>query len=196
MVLWSKKKHPFLLRKYNHYFDCLDKNGNGVLDRDDFVTRSETLCDALELAPDSPERATLRAASEALWQSICATLDEDGDGRISRDEFAGYFGTIADDIRRGRSQPRWAADRQYALLRAYLDVLDRDGDEQITADEFALYVESICPTSDPTQVFARLDLDGDGLLSVGELRTLYTQWVASQDENQPGNLLVTGCLPP
>jgi hypothetical protein len=49
--------------------------------------------------------------------------------------------------------------------------------------------------ADPKAVFAKLDSNGDGVVSLTEMMALFAQFVLSETASEPGNLLMTGALP-
>ncbi|GAA2102239.1 EF-hand domain-containing protein [Kitasatospora saccharophila] len=70
-------------------FTLFDANGNGVLDPDDFKLMTERV---LEVAADSPaaDRQALADSLDDYWRVLSETLDTNGDGVISPEEFNGF----------------------------------------------------------------------------------------------------------
>ena len=114
-------------------------------------------------------RAAMRPHSADPAQML-GRADTDGDGAITRAEFAamrerlfakldrnhdGYL--TADDQSHRRLGRRNSAER----LQQAMHGLDRDGDGRVSHDEF---------TNGPTLMFDRADTDGDGVISPAELR--------------------------
>lgn len=89
-----------------------------------------------------------RAELDAARQGRIAGLDADGDGRISRDELIAHH-------------TREAQARATRMAEAMMDSLDADGDGFLAAAELAAR-----PV--PVRMFDRLDTDGDGAISQAE----------------------------
>ena len=66
--------------KYADYFQCLDRNDNGVLDRSDFGAYAGAIAEILRLDAEDPSLSRLHEATRALWSTLAGTMDEDGDG--------------------------------------------------------------------------------------------------------------------
>jgi Ca2+-binding EF-hand superfamily protein len=70
--------NEFRIRLINEAFDSLDKNGNGVLDIEDFRNLH-------------PPGAGRRSPAEVIFANFLKCFDTSGDGQISRQEFIDYY---------------------------------------------------------------------------------------------------------
>ncbi|MFI0090818.1 oxygenase MpaB family protein [Streptomyces bobili] len=98
----------------------LDQTGDGHLDWPDLAAMARELATRLDL--DEPEETRLYDAFAAWWRELQATLDTDGDGRVSADEYTAAVPTLAGP----------------ALIRVaevLFDATDKDGSGTIDADE-------------------------------------------------------------
>jgi Ca2+-binding EF-hand superfamily protein len=115
-----------------------------------------------------------------------ADCDADGDGRISRAEFAHA-------ILSGGGDPQAYYSQQMAkLVSLFADALDADGDGFIEPTEYrALF--GAAPDLDPQVVqaaFGRLDADGDGRISREEFQAAIAQVFLSGDQAHPGTSIL------
>ncbi|MFC4033249.1 oxygenase MpaB family protein [Streptomyces polygonati] len=108
-------------RSADEFFTAvLDQTGDGYLDWPDLAAMARELCSRLDL--DEPAETRLYDACAAWWRELQAALDIDGDGRISKDEYAAAVPSLAGP----------------ALIRVagvLFDATDKDGDHFIDADE-------------------------------------------------------------
>jgi Ca2+-binding EF-hand superfamily protein len=78
--------NPFRLGLINEAFDFLDKNGNGIIDINDFrQIHAET-------------RSPRKSPAEVLFANMLRCFDKDGGGTISREEFVDYYREINPSI--------------------------------------------------------------------------------------------------
>ncbi|MCB9596303.1 MAG: EF-hand domain-containing protein [Sandaracinaceae bacterium] len=177
--------------KYADYFQCLDRNDNGVLDRSDFGAYAGAIAEILRLDAEDPSLSRLHEATRALWSTLAGTMDEDGDGVIRLEELVGALATAELEMTKSGAIPAWAADFVMAAFR----VLDVDGDGTISLQEYAAYLEAMGSEADAEEVFALLDGDGDGVLSLQEVEEHFRDWLAAGTAAAPGNRLLTGRTP-
>ncbi|MFD7897396.1 oxygenase MpaB family protein [Streptomyces sp. NPDC059743] len=109
-------------RSAEEFFDAvLDQTGDGYLDWPDLAAMARELSSRLDL--DEPEETRLYNAYAEWWRELQAALDIDGDGRISKEEYAAAVPSLAGP----------------ALIRAaevLFEVTDTDGNQFIDADEY------------------------------------------------------------
>lgn len=191
MWWFSSSSSRFRRTKYEDYFHCLDRNRSGYLDADDLRRFADHLQARLGWSAGDPRHAALVDAAQSYWRCLRDRMDEDQDGVVQLGEFVGCYDALADEIVGTGAIPPWAM----VFVRALFQALDADGDGSISRLEYALYLEAIGSDADASAAFSRLDLDGNGVLDLQELETLYTQWLTDVEAGNPGNLLMTGRLP-
>ncbi|MGW2354358.1 oxygenase MpaB family protein [Actinacidiphila glaucinigra] len=98
----------------------LDQTGDGHLDWPDLAAMARELATRLDL--DEPEETRLYDAFAAWWRELQATLDTDGDGRVSADEYAAAV-------------PSLASPALIRVAEVLFHVTDKDGSGTIDADE-------------------------------------------------------------
>lgn len=168
-------------RNLRALFDLTDS------DRDGFITEGDSMAVAGRLVeefavPDGPRRAAVQDAYRSLWERITADCDADGDGRVSREEFAAAYV-------HGDGQPAAYFQRHLGPFPAMLaQTIDEAGDGLIDA---AQYVRAFAvPGWDDLSVlavFQRLDADRDGKISADEFAAGNAHLYLSEDPRRPRN---------
>ncbi|MFI6039489.1 oxygenase MpaB family protein [Streptomyces sp. NPDC051315] len=109
-------------RSAGEFFDeVLDQTGDGYLDWPDLAAMAREVSGRLDL--DEPEETRLYDAYAHWWRELQAALDTDGDGRISRHEYAAAV-------------PSLAGPALIRVAEVLFDVTDADGDRTIDAEEY------------------------------------------------------------
>ncbi|MGV9267582.1 oxygenase MpaB family protein [Kitasatospora sp. NPDC003701] len=109
-------------RGAEEFFDAvLDQTGNGYLDWPDLAAMARELSGRLDL--DEPAETRLYDAYAAWWRELQSVLDTDGDGRISRQEYA-------------EAVPSLAGPALIRVAEVLFDATDADGNQTIDADEY------------------------------------------------------------
>jgi len=179
---------PFQKRKFRILFDHLDSNGNGILQWRDIMVHMDTIKGLKGWTDENPRFIQLMMSEMAYWDKVLERVDADGNGVVSPEEFEAFYASVVEEIGRTDRVPSWSLD----LLRSKFRVLDIDGNGDVSQEEFALYLQAIRCPSDPVEVFARVDLNGDGRIGFGELEALFRQFVLSSDPAEPGNYIMCG----
>lgn len=109
-------------RSADEFFTAvLDQTGDGYLDWPDLAAMARELSSRLDL--DEPEETRLYNAYAEWWRELQAALDIDGDGRISKEEYAAAV-------------PSLAGPALIRVAEVLFDVTDADGNQFIDADEY------------------------------------------------------------
>jgi len=177
--------------KYADYFQCLDRNGNGRIDRNDFGHYASAMMERLRLPNDSQQLLKLRASTQAMWAALTGSMDEQGTGSVRLDELVGFFVAVHEQMQDGGELPQAAHDH----ILVTFAVLDLDGDGLIQPTEYAAYLAAIGSDADPAAAFAHLDSDGAGSVSMQTIEERYREWVCAGEPSAHGNYLLTGRLP-
>ncbi|MEU5216578.1 calcium-binding protein [Streptomyces sp. NPDC020807] len=173
-----------LERKIDVCFGYTDQNRDGVIDSADVLTLAARLIAASGEPYDSPKSIALLRTAEDWWDALRGALDVDGDGRIDPDEYRSGM------LRLSRVHQGPPGDDVLAAVRPLWALCDRDDDGQVTAEEFGHFQRALGVAPDALATgFTRLDLDGDGTLSVEELATALWEFWTSEDPDAAGNWL-------
>ncbi|WP_078901386.1 oxygenase MpaB family protein [Actinacidiphila yeochonensis] len=103
------------------FTSVLDQTGDGYLDWPDLAAMAREISSRLDL--DEPAETRLYTACADWWRELQTALDTDGDGRVSKDEYAAAVPSLA-----GPALIRFAE--------VLFDATDADGDQSIDADEY------------------------------------------------------------
>ncbi len=103
------------------FTEVLDQTGDGYLEWPDLASMARELASRLDL--DEPAETRLYQAYAEWWKELQAALDTDGDGRVSKEEYAAAV-------------PSLAGPALIRVAEVLFDVTDADGNEFIDADEY------------------------------------------------------------
>jgi Ca2+-binding EF-hand superfamily protein len=169
---------------YDRRFRLFDQDGNGVVNRADFALAAERICAALGLPPGAEHEREVHRAHQALWRTLCAAAGLHQAADLDRDRFAAAMADLTSS----------AAAFDAALcppVLAVLDAADADADGRLDDREAQRVVCALGVSSaNAADVVARLDLDGDGLLSVDELLAAYKNSAMSDDPHIEGSMFI------
>ncbi|WP_333770261.1 oxygenase MpaB family protein [Streptomyces sp. IBSBF 2435] len=109
-------------RSADQFFaEVLDQTGDGFLDWPDLAAMARESASRLDL--DEPAETRLYTAYADWWRELQTALDADGDGRVSREEYAAAV-------------PSLAGPALIRVAEVLFDVTDADGDQFIDAGEY------------------------------------------------------------
>jgi Ca2+-binding EF-hand superfamily protein len=173
--------------KLSKLFHCWDTDTTGFIEKADWIRILQ-------------RRSAVFGWNDEAYQSELGQVltsfdmlrrfaDTDQDGKISRDEFMAFFGQMvgeSSDVRFGSLPPMM----QVSLTR-YAAEMDTDQDGQIDrADYVRWYTQIMGGTAETAeQAFGKLDRNGDGLLSLDELKQATAEFYLSDDATAPGTWL-------
>jgi Ca2+-binding EF-hand superfamily protein len=164
----------FQRRKIAGVFDAMDEDGRGFLVEDDFEALAARWTTLRGLAPGSSPSTRLRAIMLGWWASL-SSASENG-VRVGLEDVM----TVVDVL------PSMA-DAVTATADAMFEAIDENADNRISRAEYRQLIEAWNGReTDTDEIFALLDLDGDGYLSHEEFRTLWSQFWAGDDPRSPG----------
>ncbi|WP_084557641.1 lipase family protein [Hamadaea tsunoensis] len=145
-------------------FSLLDATGDGYLSRDDYTAFALRLVLALGEAPRSPRAHAVREGYLRLWRAIVTRADTDGDGRVSRDEYAAWA---------ARSDADGAFDAAVRPLAwAVIGLADTDEDGLLNRPDLTRLLTACNLTKEQVgRTIAELDTDGSGTVSADEIVT-------------------------
>ncbi|MCO4695638.1 EF-hand domain-containing protein [Streptomyces sp. NPDC096538] len=152
-------------------FAGFDQDGNGYIDREDFVAAAKALLAEFDTAARSDRGQALYIGAEAFWQGMAGIADRDGDQRITREEF------VNGAVKRLRDNPERFAEIARPFLHAALAVADTAGDGTVGVDNTARVLTVLGVAQNLAgQVAGALDTDGDGRIGEEEVVSAFARY--------------------
>ncbi|MGE7384585.1 EF-hand domain-containing protein [Streptomyces sp. NPDC004126] len=166
----------------NRMFDTIDVSGDGVISKADFEIMAQRVR-GMSPSMDADLAAEIDDAFDAWWEAIRVAADADGNGEVSREEFvAAIENGLENDADYGDTMVRHAE----LTFRA----ADEDGDGRLTPVEMERIYRAFGLNEQFSEdVFARIDLDGDGYVSVDECVRATRDLYSSNDPQSPGAIV-------
>lgn len=156
-------------------FDLWDANGDGRIDRSDFEAEALRILSSFGEPQGSPKARAVLGAYQNMWQIAVERGDVDQDGSIDPEEFKRI--STESLLDRGRAG---FAEVLEPCISAVTDLADEDGDGLVNQVEFTRWLNAVGVQADPAELFARLDVDGSGVLSRDELIEAVRQYHEGQ----------------
>jgi Ca2+-binding EF-hand superfamily protein len=167
-------------RKFTRAFELVDDDGSAFVDRGDLARIAARFVQQLGIDPGSEEHRVLAARSAELW-NVLAHMDDDGDGRLTLDEWLRALESITSSEQTYEHLFGELVDQSFELL-------DSDADGAVTCEEFVLWVTATnLDAAEARAAFEEYDLDEDGLLSRSELGYVLLDFFYSSDPDGRGN---------
>lgn len=175
----------FLTRKLARRFRTYDSDGDGFIEREDFTQAGERTTKAFGLVEDDPKAVRFRGMLIGLWDQLVSVTDQDGDGRISLDEYVKAFAN-------GLLETPESFDEGYLpFLDALMAVADSDDDGKLTLEEHVKWTGALMNLSEAdARGIHDLLSDADGLLSTQALLDAIREFYFSEDPAEAGNWLL------
>ncbi|RKN04892.1 EF-hand domain-containing protein [Streptomyces radicis] len=157
----------------------IDQTGDGRIGVADLRAMAHNVCWPLELSAE--RESEVHAAFDTWWRQMSATMDADGDGRITRAEFVAA--TLAGVDR----DPEYLTKGLHVAVRAMFRAADADGGGHLCADEYrALFGGTRVHPAELNDGFRELDVDGDGRITEEEFVLAFTGYFTGVGDSVPG----------
>lgn len=164
--------------KLLHFFNVLDRNGNGLLQHDDFEMVGESISDIIGHKEHSTNRLELKWRAQRLFIGILRDIDKE-EAELSKDEWLKFFQEVV------LAKPNDYINQSSTYL---FSLFDQDGDGFIDQKEYLdMFKAYGLYTSTAKRAFDMLDLNDDAQISGGELVQAFEDFFLATDEDAPGN---------
>ncbi|MCX5198303.1 EF-hand domain-containing protein [Streptomyces sp. NBC_00249] len=178
--------NDLLDRKLERAFTHLDADSNGVIDEQDMIALGSRLLSALSEPADSPKATEVFRGLTDFWVDLFNELGVGTDQKLTPQQYR-------DGMTRLYKDGGPAYDKSFRpMMKAMLTVADTNGDGQISPEEFHRAQTAFDTKLEPEAaeaLFARIDKNHDGYLTVDELLAAVREYYTGDDEDAPGNLL-------
>lgn len=170
-------------QKFSILFDWFDQDRDGQLSQGDLQATAKVFAQVAR-DEDHTNVAAIHAAFGQWWQLLLEHADTDGDGQVSREEFVT---AMQDSV----TAPEHFESAVMAIADAVMNAADTNTDGVLSRDEYVAMYEVLGVSPEHSvPAFARLDVDGDGVISHHEYRTAIVDFYLSTDPDAPGNYLL------
>lgn len=183
-VVMTERPQNLQDKNLSAVFNVLDSNQDGSITAEDFDLISRLVCDRFGVAVDSDTGRQVCEGYEAWWNQLREDLDVDGDGQITKAEFAAIY-------QGGHGDPQEYFSKHVGpVARIVAEMIDTDDDGYIDQDEYLTLLEAITDQQAALAGFRQLDTDGDGRVSVAEMQAGVEQVMLSNDPSAPGTSML------
>lgn len=169
--------------KQVHYFNILDYNGDGVLEKKDFVNIADRLAEMRGYEDGSSRHMAVRKEILRMWTNARALSGEDGAVKVTLEDWLAHERKVLDSNVLIHSYVQ-------GIARAVFDILDEDNDGAISREEYRMFFRSFRGHEKDAEIaFEKLDEDDKGYLTRDEFLELVTEFHLSDDPDACGNWL-------
>lgn len=176
---------PLQKQKVSHYFNVLDFDKNGVLERDDFINIGENLCVLWGFREGTEEYNACIQRCEGTWQDFCDFMEKPYDSTASLAEWLEF----ADKVIVNGDEELYERHIN-KLAKEIIGFFDTNQDGYISLNEYVdLFMAYRIEIRYSAKAFTKLDLDHDDYISADELLSAIREFFRSDDENAKGNWL-------
>ena len=169
-------KSEFWHIKMKTYFRCLDLDGDGTVNENDFVELGNRFIESSGFS-DGDARV-LREDLSAFWENNWKQADANEDGQVTEEEFIGAMTIAVNDP----SRRDGITDPLYILFKA----IDADNEGDISLLEFETFYQCLgINTEFIEEIFAGIDTDGDEIISKQEFISSGREFFLGEDESHP-----------
>lgn len=169
--------------KQVHYFNVLDYNGDGVLEKQDFLDIADRLANMRGYEQGSAQHTAVRQEILRIWTNARALSGKENKRQITLDDWLAHEEKVIHSDVLVRSYVQ-------GIAQAIFDILDADNDHQISQDEYLKFFRAFRGNSEEGKIaFQKLDVEENGFLTRKEFLNVVTQFHLSDDPQARGNWL-------
>ncbi|MFT5680945.1 MAG: Ca2+-binding EF-hand superfamily protein, partial [Myxococcota bacterium] len=181
--------------KLDRLFQLIDIDGSGFIEFSDMQGVMNRTLSQDGHAAGSPVYDAAEVMLRWLWEAIKGEADTDSDEKVSATEWSAMWTAqlASDDAPLPEGDIALFEDLPSLVRRVHLILAQAMGINANRGADLATYQRFLAPYGEPVvasaeAAFGRLDLDGNGLISIDELQQLTAEYFLSNDD-VPGNSL-------
>jgi Ca2+-binding EF-hand superfamily protein len=179
----------FQRSKLDRRFELLDTDGDGYITATDYDLAAAEVCRAFNYAEGSPQHEKVHLGYLNLWVRLSRKMDEEGAGRITRQQFAASCAQLIVEAENGYDQVL------RPVIQTVIEIIDANENGVLEVEELAAWFNAYGVCADDAQrAFKTLDRNGDGVLDPHEVHKAIEEYYTSDDPEAPGNQIF-GPLP-
>ncbi len=162
----AEKETGRMHEKWNHFFDLIDTDGNGVLEVDDFVIIAQRLGHLFHKRGKKVDQKTLKWQGRELFDRLKAEMGISDSDSIDKESWIKWL----NDITFNGKESTVYRSFTIAICREIFNVVDQNNDGFISRPEFnEFYLVFNIPNPVSSHVFYLLDRNQDGIINKIEL---------------------------
>lgn len=163
-------------------FAVLDADGDGAIDQNDYLAMAGKVVEGYSQSVTPEKAKAVQDAYMDFWNAISGPMDLDHSGQISTEELQSVIssGTLAKD--------ESFKDAVNSVVTAVTNLADTDGSGNISKEEFEELMRVL--GADGGEMFARIDSDMSGELSIEELVQALSAFYSDENPQAAANWLL------
>ncbi|MGB3466115.1 MAG: hypothetical protein WBA74_12635, partial [Cyclobacteriaceae bacterium] len=171
--------------KLTHYFNILDYNSNGFIEKDDFQGIGENLAILWQLKPGSERYESIINGSVRPWRGLEESMKKSNVSKAS----------LKDWLRFADKYIVNSSDEQYekyikGVVAGLFGFFDQNADSQLSLKEYIdIFMAFRIEVKYSAKAFVKLDINKDGMINKKELMKAVKEFFRSDNENDKGNWL-------
>ena len=174
-----------LKKKLTHYFNILDYNRNGFIEKDDFQGIGENLAILWQLKPGSEKYDSIINGSVRPWRGLEESMKKGNVSRASKSDWLKF----ADKYIVNGSQEQYNR-YVHSVVSGLFGFFDQNSDNFISLKEYIdIFIAFRIEVRYSAKAFVKLDINKDGMISQKELMKAVHEFFRSNDESAKGNWL-------
>lgn len=173
-----------LQKKLTQHFHFRDLDGDGYVERKDWVQCAQNLVAIREWRFGTPEYDKVIARHEDMWLTFWEPADLNNDGKVALDEYL----HLAETQR--KMGFKYEMKQVRALFGAIFDTVDLDGDGEISLTEYKQFFRAWGLDAGTAVVaFSSLDLNADAKLSREAFLQYGVNFYINDEQDVTGNMI-------
>lgn len=171
--------------KLTHYFNILDYNRNGYIEKDDFQGIGENLAILWQLKPGTEKYDSIMNGSVRPWRGLEESMKKSNVSRASKSDWLKFADKYIVN----------GTDEQYdkyvkSVVSGLFGFFDQNSDNHLSLKEYIdIFMAFRIEVRYSAKAFVKLDINKDGMINQKELMKAVYQFFRSDNPDDKGNWL-------